>query len=415
MKISVRESPQMKIFLTFLFLNLLVEVTAALASGPDRGMWRGEIQLKDESLPFNFEVTDSVGQLILIVRNGAERIRVDEIREEGDSLYIRMPLFDSEFRVRCESDLMTGVFVNHARKENKVFPFTAQAGESFRFESRIPVQVDVSGKWECRFSPGTPDSSSSIALLEQNGGELLGTFLTPSGDYRYLQGNVEGNSFSLSAFDGSHLFLFKGTVDDSGRINGRFYSGNHWREVWTAKRNDQFELPDPYAITFLKPGYDSLAFSFPDLEGDTVSISDQRFRNKVVIVQIMGTWCPNCMDETEYYSALYKSYRGRGLEIIGIAFERFPEFATAQKNLRRLKQRFDVEYPLLFGGQTGEAANRALPMLDGIKAYPTSIFIDRKGKVRAIYTGITGPATGDAFEKWKDDLQARVRKLLDEK
>jgi thiol-disulfide isomerase/thioredoxin len=185
--------------------------------------------------------------------------------------------------------------------------------------------------------------------------------------------------------------------------------------VWTAKRNDQFELPDPYAITFLKPGYDSLAFSFPDLEGDTVSISDQRFRNKVVIVQIMGTWCPNCMDETEYYSALYKSYRGRGLEIIGIAFERFPEFATAQKNLRRLKQRFDVEYPLLFGGQTGEAANRALPMLDGIKAYPTSIFIDRKGKVRAIYTGITGPATGDAFEKWKDDLQARVRKLLDEK
>lgn len=310
---------------------------------------------------------------------------------------------------------MTGLFLNHTRRDNNVFPFSATAGISGRFEGHKEAGVNISGKWECDFSPGTADSSKAIGEFVQTGNQLHGTFLTTSGDYRYLQGLVFGDSLALSAFDGSHLFLFKGVVDKVGVIHGRFFSGNHWREEWIAVRNEKFELPDPYSITYLKPGYTSLAFSFPDLNGKMVSLTDPAFKSKVVIVQIMGTWCPNCMDETEYYSRLYNQFHQEGLEIIAIAFERFPELEKAQANLKRLQQKFDIQYPLLFGGQTGESAEKTLPMLNGINGYPTSVFIDRSGKVRAIYTGINGPATGDAYEKWKDDVNALIEKLLREK
>lgn len=414
-KIVFRKIGHMFLLSILLFVFAFTHASAANDEGLETGMWRGVIQLKDETLPFNFLLTDSAGAIVITIINAEEKIRVTEITVAGDSLFIHMPLFDSEFRVKYEPGKMTGLFLNHTRRDNNVFPFYASAGISSRFDAHKEASVDISGKWECDFSPGTADSSKAIGEFVQTGNQLHGTFLTTSGDYRYLQGLVFGDSLALSAFDGSHLFLFKGVVDKEGVIHGRFFSGNHWREDWIAVRNEKVELPDPYSITYLKPGYTSLAFSFPDVNRKMVSLTDPAFKNKVVIVQIMGTWCPNCMDETEYYSRLYHQFHQEGLEIIGIAFERFPEFEKAQANLKRLQQKFGIQYPLLFGGQTGESAAKALPMLNGINGYPTSVFIDRAGNVRNIYTGINGPATGDAYEKWKDDVNALIEKLLREK
>ena len=151
------------------------------------------------------------------------------------------------------------------------------------------------------------------------------------------------------------------------------------------------------------------------LEGKTISLSDEKFKNKVVIVQLMGTWCPNCIDETKFLATFYDQYKSKGLEVVGLAFERTDDFAKAVVNLNRVKNRFNANYEFLVTMKTGGVqASEALPMLNKVMAFPTSIYIDKKGVVRKIYTGFYGPATGDNYIKYVEETTRFVEKLLSE-
>jgi thiol-disulfide isomerase/thioredoxin len=247
--------------------------------------------------------------------------------------------------------------------------------------------------------------------------EVSGTFLTPTGDYRYLAGNLHGDTLLLSCFDGNHAFLFKARIDSMGQgmTQGEFWSGSNGHETWTATRNERAALPDANSLTFLKPGYDRLDFTFPDPDGKPVSIRDERFKGKVVIVQILGSWCPNCMDETNFLSPWYKKNRARGVEIIGLAYEKDPAFAASAPKLKRLMNRFDIDYPLLLAGVNDkEKASQTLPMLNRVMAFPTTLFIDKKGKVRKIHTGFSGPGTGTYYTAFVEEFERLVDKLMNE-
>jgi len=168
-------------------------------------------------------------------------------------------------------------------------------------------------------------------------------------------------------------------------------------------------------LTYLKEGYEKLAFRFPNLNGDTLSLDDSHFQNKPIIVQIMGSWCPNCMDETRLLVDVYKKYKNKGLEIIAIDYEVINGFETFQKNATRIKEHLNVDYPILFGGSAKKSeAIRTLPMLNHIMSYPTAIFIDKKGVIRAIHTGFSGPGTGDLYQDYVDKTVALVEELIAE-
>lgn len=381
------------------------------------GTWRAVLKLRaDVSLPLNFELKKIQDKYLLEIINADEKIAVDEISIINDSIFIKLPLFDSEIKGKFDANSITGAWFNYSRKENISIPFEAKFGIDFRFtnETKTPM-ANISGRWETDFSKGTEDSSKAIGVFVQSANSLTGTFLTPTGDYRYLAGTVQGDSVMLSCFDGSHAFLFRAKIDEHGNLNGDFHSGNHWLEPWTAKRNEQFQLPNPDSLTFLKSGYDKVNFSFPDLDNKPVSLSDKRFEGKVVIVQIMGTWCPNCMDETNFLSSYYAKHKSENLEIIGLGYEKTSDFSKAKSSLERLKKRFNVEYTLLFAGSSKkEEAAKTLPMLNHIMSFPTTIFIDKKGKVRKIHTGFSGPATGNEYEKFKEEFSSFVEKLIAE-
>jgi peroxiredoxin len=198
--------------------------------------------------------------------------------------------------------------------------------------------------------------------------------------------------------------------DNATLTNGKFGG-----DTWAAVKNPGAKLPDAYSLTALKPGYKKLAFTFKDINGKPVSLTDERFKNKVVIVQFMGSWCPNCMDETNYLVNYYKKYHTKGVEIVGLAYERTADFARSQKTVLQLKNRFNIPYPLLITGFTNNKNETAksLPMLANFVAFPTTVIIDKKGDVRKIHTGYSGPGTGDhyiefvnEFEKLTDDLLA---------
>jgi len=378
------------------------------------GVWRAELQLTEtEILPFNFEVTSPDA---LKIFNADEVIMVTDISYSKDTIVIKTPVFEGYIKAVLKDDSLSGSYIIESL--DRRVPFYAQYGNSLRFKSVTDTpQYNVSGNWEAIFSPNSDDSKYiAKGEFEQEGTKVFGTFRTTTGDYRYLEGVMDGHTMKLSAFDGAHAFLFTATVNDS-TMSGRFYSGNHWEEPFIAKRNDRFELPSANDLTFLNEGYDALEFSFPDINGNVVSLSDDRFKNKVVVVQIMGSWCPNCLDESRYYSSYYDNAKGKEVEFVALAFEYAKTEAKALSSIKRLQDDVGINYPILLaqvGTSSKLKAQEKLPMLNHILSYPTSIFIDKKGKVRKIHTGFNGPATGEKFTEFKAEFTSFVDELMNE-
>lgn len=408
--------------ITLVVSLLFFTATAISQTSLKTGIWRGVLKLNDTTeLSFNFLVSEVLGKKNLEIINNTERITVDEIIFVGDSAFIKMPVFDSEFLCVLKGDSLKGIWLNHARKDKYRIPFFAtnipkRCGNEDFFSSNQYVLLD--GKWECFFNPGSKDSSKALGVFEQEYPNKTnrGTFLTESGDYRFLAGSTNSDGhFYLSCFDGAHAFLFTGTIKDDSIVNGHFYSGSHHHEPWVAKRNDKFKLRNPDSLTYLKPGFTKVDFNFKNLEGKNVSLSDEKFKNKMVIVQLMGTWCPNCMDETKFLASFYDKYKPKGLEVVGLAFERTDDFAKAVNNIKRSKTKFNANYEFLITGKQGaQQASEALPMLNKIMAFPTTIYIDKGGIVRKIYTGFYGPATGAEYDKYVEETTRFVEKLLAE-
>ncbi len=378
-------------------------------------------EVSQGELPFNFEVKYNPDQTFYIeIINGEERIKVDDIsigrekRSARDTLLIRFPEYDSYIRVYSEGNVMQGDWVVANRKDYKI-PFLAKHGQGHRFTTlqKTPV-ADLSGRWEVDMETETEHPSKAIGEFVQKGNYLTGTFLTETGDYRYLEGTVQANKAYLSCFDGSHAFLFEAKIQDDGTLIGSFRSGTHYKTLWEGKRNAEFKLSDPHALTFLKPGYDQFNFAFKNPEGKTVTLDDPAYRQKVKIIQIMGTWCPNCMDETRFLLNYLKEHPNPDLAIIGLAFERYDEPEKAMGAISTYKKRLNIPYEVLYAGSSDkDKAGLALPMLNKVLSYPTTIFIDRNGKVRRIHTGFSGPATSE-HEKFKTDFHTFLSSLLNE-
>ena len=383
------------------------------------GQWRVLLHRKDgKDIAFNFEVKDSARKKILYIRNAAERLLVDDISIQGDSVLIRLPFFESQLRavVTRDGDL-EGVWLKRLADSYQSVPFTAYYNQAFRFSVSKKPAADIGGRWAADFlAPGDKKSTLRVGEFEQKDGRVTGTFLDPTGDLRYLEGVVDGDSLKLSCFDGGHAYLFTARIDDANMLSGGdYFAGAVSRETWTAVKDAAAKLPDEYTLTKWKKDSAQLDFSFLDLDGKTVSIHDERFRNKVVLIQIMGSWCPNCMDETRFLSGFYDQYHSKGVEIIALAYERSEDFARSQGSLRSFQQRFQVKYPVLITGVTVSDPRRTektLPQLEEIVGFPTTIFADRQGRIQKIHTGFNGPGTGEHYEEQKKEFYSIVDGML---
>ncbi|WP_295117356.1 TlpA disulfide reductase family protein [uncultured Chitinophaga sp.] len=386
------------------------------------GAWQARLHRADgANIVFNFEVTDSAEKKVLHIINAKERLLVDSIRQEGDSVFIRMPFFDSEFKTALQPDgSLKGQWIRHLAKEDVAIEFSAEPGKRERFSAPASSQLNISGRWPAYFtSPEGRDSSFAIGEFSQQGSRVTGTFLTSTGDYRFLEGVIAGDTLKLSTFDGSHAYLLTAKVENDSTIsNGIFYAGISGREIWTARKDDRAALPDERSLTTVKPDSTRLDFRFPDINGNQVSIRDDRFKGKVVIVQLAGSWCPNCMDETAYLSEWYRKNKDRGVEIVALAYERTTDEERSRRGALSFIKRFNLEYPVLLTGVTPsdkERTEKTLPQLTPVKGFPTTIFLDKTGKVREVHTGFNGPGTGVHYEEFQQNFNRLVDQLLAEK
>lgn len=377
-------------------------------------------EVTDGELPFNFEVIyDSETEIHIEIINGEERIRVDDITigldraTAKDTVVINFPLYETYIKAIFEERIMEGVWVVPTRGNYQI-PFVATHGEDHRFSNlkKKPV-TDISGKWEVDFLE-EGDPYKAIGEFVQKGNQLTGTFITETGDYRFLEGEVQNNKVYLSVFDGAHAFLYEAKLLEDGTMIGSFRSGKHYKVLWEAKRNDNFKLTNPDELTFLKEGYDKIEFEFPDTDGNLVSLNDPKYQGKAKILQIFGTWCPNCRDETNFLVDYLKKNKHPDLEIIALAFEKHRSKEKAAAAVKRYRDKLNLPYDMLLAGYYDKKeAVGSLPMLNHILSYPTMIFIDKNDKVQRIHTGFNGPATSE-FENFKKDFSASVAKLVAE-
>ena len=381
------------------------------------GTWRATIEIQGHLLPFNLEVVkDKADGYDIYLINAEERLLLDEVSVTGNLVDIVLHVFDANIKARIDGNTLQGEFVKNYEKNYRI-PFHAVYGQSYRFEKakgqeNIP---DFSGKYAVKFIH-EGDTTPAIGIFRQQGDSVTGTFLTPTGDYRYLQGNVANGRLQLSTFDGNHAYLFTATKQPNGKLFGEYYSGKTWRESWVAEKNEKATLPDAEKLTYLKEGYDRITFSFPDVTGKKISLTDDKYKNKVVILQLFGTWCTNCMDETKFLTPWYIENKNRGVEIIGLAYERKDDFSYASTRVKKMIEKFDVGYQIVIAGTDDKAkASATLPMLNSVVAFPTTIFIGKDGKVKKIHTGFSGPGTGLYYEQFVQHFNEIVNELLGEK
>jgi len=393
-------------------LLLVLSCQEKTAKTLEIGTYRGNIIAQDNQvMPFVFEVTSST---TLKIYNADEVIEVDEITYNNDSVFIKLPFFRTQINGVFDGKNIKGQWIDADR--DRYVEFYSEYEVDKRFDD-APTNDDlnVSGVWEMEFND-YGNIYPAKAVLEQSGNKVTGNIRTPTGDYRFLEGVIAVDTLKISTFDGAHAFLFKAHVTDSSMVGG-FYSGNHSLETFVAKPNLDFEMTDAYTLTFIKEGYDTFNFSFPDLKGNMVSLTDERFKDKVVLVQLMGSYCPNCLDETKFYSKFYEDNKDRGLEIIALAFENAKTKEKAVNGLNRMKERVGLNYEILIaqiGTNDKGKASQKMPMLNKVMSYPTTIYLDRTGKVRKIHTGFNGPATGHKHISFQKEFNAFMETLLSE-
>ena len=372
-------------------------------------------------LPFNFNIVyTSESEFHMEIINGPERIKVTDIsiwhdrKTNNDSILINFPVYGTFIRAGYEDDKIEGFWHVPYKGDNYKIPFRAKHGKDYRFTHlrKKPV-IDLTGRWQTTFSPEDP--YAAIGEFKQDGNQLTGTFITETGDYRYLEGSVQANKAYLSCFDGAHAFLFEAKINEDESLVGSFQSGSHYKTIWNAFRNNDYTLGNPDSLTYLNEGAEQVSFEFENIDGDTISLQDKKYQNKVKIVQIMGTWCPNCRDETTFLVDYLKEKQDKDLEVIAIGFERYREKEKSILALKNYKENFGMDYELLWGGYFNKKeAGKTLPMLNHILSYPTMIFIDRNNKVRKIHTGFSGPATS-SYKSFVTEFETFVNTLLNEK
>ncbi len=384
----------------------------------EEGLWRGVFTLPANEIPFLFEVkgNPALGTSIVLI-NGSDRFELKNITYQHDSIFIALELYDEVIQAKISDHSLSGnlVKIGGGPKPVAGVPFSAKYGEQSRFPASTEKPlVSLNGSWDFEMGTGA-NIEKTVGNFEQVESRITGSILTTTGDYRFLDGAIAGRQFNLSAFGGSTPYLFKGEFDSDSTLTGEFVTPRS-TTPFKGHKNAKATLPDAYQVTQLKEGFKTIEFSFPNLEGKQISLADKKYKDKVVVVTILGSWCPNCLDENAFLADWYKGNRHRGVEIIGLGFERKNDFDFAKKSLGNLKARLDIQYEVLFAGQSGkDNASKALPQLNGIASFPTTIFVDKKGNVRKVHSGFNGPATGKFYTEFKTEFDGIIDSLLAEK
>jgi thiol-disulfide isomerase/thioredoxin len=372
---------------------------------PKAGVWRFELQYPNVAVPFLMELEPGKKGWNAVLINGKERLELDPVVVQKGKWIIHLQTYQNylEFSQLSPSKI-TGHFVKPNKSPEERIPLVGYPGTFRRFDrSPKKAEVNLSGQWAMEITESDGKKVEAIALFDQSGNTLHASIMTPTGDYRYIDGYVSGSNFETGAFDGVYNFVFKGALDGKnlkGEIAAKTIA------TFTAKRDDKARLPDPLKQTQVE----AIDFTFPDLNGKNVSLKD--FAGRPVIIQIFGSWCPNCIDELGFLGPWYEKNKKLGVEIVALSFERALGPEDALKHLKKVALKRAIPYPVLLAGtSSADSPANKLPGIKNFISFPTTIFLDKNHKVHKVHAGFNGPGTGMHYMEFQKMFNATIEEL----
>jgi thiol-disulfide isomerase/thioredoxin len=360
------------------------------------GKFRVEMELNDStSLPFTLSLTKHNSNTQATVYNSNESIISDEVSISADSVYIMMPVFGSQMAFKIlNHNTLQGKFTSPNRPADYEIKLSAKKEEK-RFDAH---SEEFAGRYKIMFANDSTDLA--IGIFNSANGIVNATFATETGDYRFIEGVVENGKLKMSCFDGAHYFYFDADVKGDSLLNGNFYSGNHYHTTWSGVINNEFQLREATNLT-------SPLEANAVIQKEIAGLQIPQPGAKITAVQILGTWCPNCMDETRYYaSTLLPKYKSKGLEVVGLAFEYTGSDSLTEARIQRFKNDLGVNYPIVKAGNASKAeASEMFPQLSKIISFPSTIFLNENGEILRVHTGFYGPGTGRHYDEYVKETE----------
>jgi thiol-disulfide isomerase/thioredoxin len=403
------------------FSTCPVSRSVGAASSID-GLWDAIVVANGTEIPFRFEIETKGGEIQGFFFEGDRKVGSTSGSFADGTLKLEYDFLNTTLEARLNGDELIGAYRNNragARPQDiRMRRFTPTAIA----EDNTPA---LGGSWEMRRIAeevtAPRDTRTWHVFLRQAGAEVSGTILRVDGDTGTLVGHWQSGKLVLSHFAGERPNLFVATPNPDGTLAVTLNGTAHYLVVRSgeARAKGIPEPPDPSRYTNVKDPVAPFHFAFPDLTGKVVSDGDPQLRGKVMVLAIGGSWCPNCHDEAPFLTELYRDYRGRGLEIIGLMFENDADPKIARPRVQSFIKRYSAQYPMLIAGTTqpsptSKTIAEALPQLVNFGAYPTTIVLGRDGRVRNVHAGFPSAATGAEHTRHKQEVRELIERLLAE-
>ena len=349
----------------------------------------------------------------ITIYNGKEVYQLSVKKRIGDTIVYQFPAQDAEWRVAFEKDFSEarGWWINYNKKVPVRYPIHLYMTLSEMLVKPDSIFPELFGRWKVLFEPGTPHEEVLVGVFQQEmNGRIFGSFLSETGDYRYLHGFAANGKLHLQTYTGYWAFVVEADLNGSNEMSGVFYSGGKSRSPFKAIKDETVQLRDESSLTYLiKRDEPVLLKDLIKMNGRKTTI-DLAAEKQLTLIQIMGTWCPNCLDETKLLQELQAEYGSKGLRVVALAFEVGADTKKQRARLKNWMKSMNVTYPVYLAGTSSkDAASARFPMLNGIMSFPTALLVDQQGKIIAIHTGFSGPATGEAYtdlvKKYKQEIE----------
>ena len=406
--------------------------------GPNTGVWRCVITTPGGDLPFTMYVdylgkadrnSTEPGEYRVQFQNGNHVFDVDGFEtsrkpDEGNGEFV-LPFPHYGTRIEgsftASQNFLRGEFYRERKGGDlRVLPFRAQLSDTRRFEPLEDYDPDAPHPELAETFAVSFDDSDSPAVAHlrvmPDGTNVTGTIRTTTGDYGHLAGSYEHGVLRLSTFDGMHAFLFNAYANEDGSFEGEFYSGDHYNTGFVMTPDADAALPDAFSLTSWNDAVNIGSLQFTDLDGNPVTLEDVVGDAPAALIEVFGSWCPNCGDAADFLAEMHETYSDRGLKIVGLAFEMTGDPERDAPRVRRHIAKHATPYDVLLAGEVGkEKATEALNgALDQVRSYPTTIFLGPDATIRAVHQGFEGPATGEAHTRLRESFIERIESMLEE-
>ncbi len=386
---------------------------AVQAGQPLSGSWEGVARKDALEVNLRLDLRTRGGKIDGAFFNGEERVTSTAGHLEGDTLTLEFAHYATRLVATLEDGRLRG---SYGSTRNGQYTLDLhRVGKSRAYAAGAP---DIAGLWILPVDSAKGERAFRF-IVRQQGSSVQASILRVDGDTGLLTGGYADGAFRLDHFDGGRAYVLKIVPRPDRRLDVTLQAAIGAARSFTAIRAAEatalgLATPSDFAThTRWKDPATPFRFSFPDLAGRTVSNTDPRFAGKVLVVNITGSWCPNCHDEAPFLAEIYRRYRGLGLEVVALSFEEAEQLADPAR-LRAFVAKYAIDYSYLLAGEPSQLAER-IPGADNLNAWPTTFFIGRDGRVRGSHTGFAAPASGAFHTQLRQEFADRIETLLAER